>query len=488
MVDLNKGATVGLVKALSDDIRTGADGTKRASAGAMVREIEEKADKLSVYITLRMFGAKGDGVTDDTAAFQAMISYAVSNGMPIYIPAGTYLITETLSLSSRTTITGCGWYTAKRSCILFNNDTDPLFLADGKYNVRISDLEIRGSNNWGNTSEPSESANDTNNGVEFRSCSQSEVSGCWIHGFKGNGVTLMKSQNSSSSTIQVNLTRNYIKNNSNTGISMADTHGVTISQYNVEFNGVNNIKIGTNVMECTIDNINCNFSRKTVGSAIDISCTNVQDYCTLSNIHIEDADDARSAVRSVPAVSVSANLCVIDKIYMRYNPANNYDNGIVVNADSRMVTIQNGIFRQIKNPIVSLKTGTGLKVVSSTYENIVGTFAAGNMSKITTNTANLQTVSVAVDGLSRSVVRLPYDYTVVYSSILCDVTKTQSGSVKYTLLDGSFSVLRTDTLDVSSWNNYKYKLTDVLNQYKPIYVMLETISNTDLIVCTITTY
>lgn len=488
MVDLNKGATVGLVKALSDDIRTGADGTKRASAGAMVREIEEKADKLSVYITPRMFGAKGDGVTDDTAAFQSMISYAVSNGMPIYIPAGTYLITETLSLPSRTTITGCGWYTAKRSCILFNNDTDPLFLSDGNYNVRISDLEIHGSNNWDNTSEPSENANDTNNGVEFRSCSESEVSGCWIHGFKGNGVTLMKSQNRSSSAIQVNLTRNYIKNNSNTGISIADTHGVTISQYNVEFNGVNNIKIGTNVMECTIDNINCNFSRKMVGSAIDISCTYVQDYCTLSNIHIEDADDARSAVRSVPAVSVSANLCVIDKIYMRYNPANNYDNGIVVNADSRMVTIQNGIFRQIKNPIVSLKTGSGLKVVSSKYENIVGTFAAGNMSKASTNTANLQTVSVAVDGLSRSVVRLPYDYTVVYTSILCDVTKTQSGSVKYTLLDGSFSVLRTDTLDVSSWNNYIYMLTNVLNQYKPIYVMLETISNTDLIVCTITTY
>lgn len=95
---------------------------------------------------------------------------------------------------------------------------------------------------------------------------------------------------------------------------------------------------------------------------------------------------------------------------------------------------------------------------------------------------------LAVDGLSRSVVRLPYDYTVVYSSVLCDVTKTQSGSVKYTLLDGSFSVLRTDTLDISSWNNHIYMLTNVLNQYKPIYVMLETISNTDLIVCTITTY
>lgn len=37
MVDLNKGATVGLVKALSDDIRTLPDGTKAASAGEAVR-------------------------------------------------------------------------------------------------------------------------------------------------------------------------------------------------------------------------------------------------------------------------------------------------------------------------------------------------------------------------------------------------------------------------------------------------------------------
>ena len=41
MVNLNKGATVELVKALSDDIRTLPDGTKAASAGAAVREQSE---------------------------------------------------------------------------------------------------------------------------------------------------------------------------------------------------------------------------------------------------------------------------------------------------------------------------------------------------------------------------------------------------------------------------------------------------------------
>ena len=48
-VDLNKGATVELVKTLSDDMRTRVDGTKAASAGEAVRE---KADANGTYDTL----------------------------------------------------------------------------------------------------------------------------------------------------------------------------------------------------------------------------------------------------------------------------------------------------------------------------------------------------------------------------------------------------------------------------------------------------
>lgn len=53
MVDLNKGATVELVKALSDDIRTLPDGTKASSAGTAVRE------QISEVINARV-GADGE--------------------------------------------------------------------------------------------------------------------------------------------------------------------------------------------------------------------------------------------------------------------------------------------------------------------------------------------------------------------------------------------------------------------------------------------
>lgn len=53
MVNLNKGATVELVKALSDDIRTLPDGTKAASAGEAVRNIENNVAIFKNAFTIR---------------------------------------------------------------------------------------------------------------------------------------------------------------------------------------------------------------------------------------------------------------------------------------------------------------------------------------------------------------------------------------------------------------------------------------------------
>jgi hypothetical protein len=46
------------------------------------------------------YGAKGDGVTDDTAAMQAAIAAATANGQStLYIPTGTYIVKQQLNVS-----------------------------------------------------------------------------------------------------------------------------------------------------------------------------------------------------------------------------------------------------------------------------------------------------------------------------------------------------------------------------------------------------
>jgi hypothetical protein len=53
------------------------------------------------------YGAKGDGVTDDTAALRAALTAAAAAGSGVYVPAGTYKI-GTLTIPDGVTLTGQG--------------------------------------------------------------------------------------------------------------------------------------------------------------------------------------------------------------------------------------------------------------------------------------------------------------------------------------------------------------------------------------------
>ena len=63
----------------------------------------------SVAIDVRAFGAKGDGITDDTSAFQAAITAAATTGRRLFVGVGTWLIS--------TLIIPAGVTTAIESCV-----------------------------------------------------------------------------------------------------------------------------------------------------------------------------------------------------------------------------------------------------------------------------------------------------------------------------------------------------------------------------------
>ena len=69
--------------------------TIQSGTGTVIRTV---ASKLNDTVSIKDFGAVGDGAADDTAAIQAAINYTGSKlGGTILLPAGSYKITSTLS-------------------------------------------------------------------------------------------------------------------------------------------------------------------------------------------------------------------------------------------------------------------------------------------------------------------------------------------------------------------------------------------------------
>jgi len=69
----------------------------QAGTGAVTRSVQSK---LSDVVSVKDFGAVGDGVTDDTAAIQAAIAATSSSGASAFFPQGTYILSNSTWPSS----------------------------------------------------------------------------------------------------------------------------------------------------------------------------------------------------------------------------------------------------------------------------------------------------------------------------------------------------------------------------------------------------
>lgn len=76
-----------------------ADGSLKATAAVRPGDL---------VLNVKNYGAVGDGSTDDTAAIQAAINALPAAGGQVFVPAGTYVVSNTISLREGTQLVGAG--------------------------------------------------------------------------------------------------------------------------------------------------------------------------------------------------------------------------------------------------------------------------------------------------------------------------------------------------------------------------------------------
>jgi hypothetical protein len=126
-------------------------------------------------LSVTSFGAVGDGTTDCTAAFQSCIN-AAAGLKTVWIPAGTYVISGTISLPSNTSLQGAGmWHaTLIGDASLYNTSpTRRLNLNGTGSNIHLMDFAVTGFLNYRND-------NEGNDGLGGFYGSGSSISRVWV--------------------------------------------------------------------------------------------------------------------------------------------------------------------------------------------------------------------------------------------------------------------------------------------------------------------
>lgn len=99
----------------------------------------KNATKLNDVVSVKEFGAVGDGVSDDTAAIQAAIT--ATYGGSVFFPAGTYKVTSTISVTNEVSLIGAGRYLSK---ILWTSATLSIFNVSTTNPIQVEKMAFIG--------------------------------------------------------------------------------------------------------------------------------------------------------------------------------------------------------------------------------------------------------------------------------------------------------------------------------------------------------
>lgn len=180
---IEKGAVIRLTKAAADGVDCVIDLVD-------LERVPPSVERPAGAVSVREFGARGDGVADDTEALRAGVAEVGKRGGVVWVPAGEYRITGDIVVPSGVTIQGAGmWHTT------FVGDAELYGRAERRVrfklsgvDVHLADFAIFGELNYRNDQE-------ANDGVVVTGATDASVRRVWVEHTKAgvwvyNGVNL----------------------------------------------------------------------------------------------------------------------------------------------------------------------------------------------------------------------------------------------------------------------------------------------------------
>ena len=250
-----------------------------------------------VTIIPQMFGAVGDGETDDTQAFKYFLNYIIENKLEGYIPAGVYIINNQLSYpSSDISLRGAG---IDRT-ILKGPVNDTLFYFSNANSIKISNMTLDGRTT-------DHTAKGEGVGINIQRSNNVFIDNVKAVKFAVYGIWAISGGDEIIGE-NIHIT-NCMAEYCYSGIQIQGCRLSTIKNCvakNIRFSGVT---IKAPAESCTVDNItaeNCGNTGFNVGSSFEYAkATN----CIMTNIVSKNV--------SIGMQLANCDRCIIDNIYVK---------------------------------------------------------------------------------------------------------------------------------------------------------------------------
>ena len=276
----------------------------QGGTGSVARTV---TNKLQESVSVKDFGAVGDGSTNDAAAIVAAITYVTSAGGRVYFPPGTYIVSSSFTVPNYVTLVGAGM----RATIIKRGFTGDLITSFGGY-AALEDLTIEGNTaTWG-----------TGKGVIFAATSpSSHFRNVEIQNFVQSCVVFPSDQ--SGATFRANSCNFYTTGAVGVVAAVAcaatDTAAASRHFYNCEsagctlfdFSGMNDTYVSggytrdfitsvntskllmnlirvANVGAMTINGSSHTFDGLVFADVVTLACTNSHFYCIVPNYSVTD--------------------------------------------------------------------------------------------------------------------------------------------------------------------------------------------------------